>query len=237
GRDGDIHFGMWSKGVLPMISQLPDSWPIAVGLALAKQREGAGGVVLAFCGDGATSTGTWHESVNLAAVWQVPAVLIVENNQYAYSTPNALQFRVLTLAERAAAYGIPGRRVDGNDVAAVHAEVARAVAAARAGGGPTLIEALTMRMDGHAIHDPARYVPRELLEHWRRRDPIELFAARLEVAGLLAAGALEELRRVAEGEAEEAYEIAAASSEPSAADLERGVFAAPPQLPATRPAH
>ncbi len=237
GRDGDVHFGVWQKGVLPMISQLPDSWPIAVGLALAKQREGTGGVVLAFCGDGATSTGTWHESVNLASVWQVPVVLIVENNQYAYSTPNSLQFRVASLAERAAAYGIPGVRVDGNDVAAVYEVVGRAVAAARAGAGPTLIEAVTMRMDGHAIHDPAQYVPRELLEHWRRRDPIELFAARLEGAGLLHAGALEDLRRRAEAEVERAYEVAQTAPEPDPATLEDGVFAAPPPRPATGPAH
>jgi TPP-dependent pyruvate/acetoin dehydrogenase alpha subunit len=237
GRDGDVHFGVWSKGVLPMISQLPDSWPIAVGLALAKQREGAGGVVIAFCGDGATSTGTWHESVNLASVWQVPVVLIVENNQYAYSTPNALQFRTATIAERAAGYGIPGWRVDGNDVSAVHEQVARAVAAARAGAGPTLIEAVTMRMDGHAIHDAAQYVPRELLEHWRRRDPIELFAARLSAAGLLAGGALDELRRAAEQETDQAYEVALASPEPDVAGLETGVFAAPPAPAATRPSH
>lgn len=237
GRDGDVHFGAWSKGVLPMISHLPDSWPIAVGLAMAKQREGAGGVVIAFCGDGATSTGTWHESVNLASVWQVPIVLIVENNQYAYSTPNSLQFRVAALAERAPGYGIPGWRVDGNDVVAVHEVVERAVAAARAGGGPSLIEAVTMRMDGHAIHDPAQYVPRELLEHWRRRDPIELFAARLVAAGLLAPDELDGLRRAADREADQAYELAQVSPEPSADSLETGVFANPPLPPSTRPAH
>ncbi len=236
GRDGDVHFGVWQRGVLPMISHLPDSWPIAVGLALAKQREGAGGVVVAFCGDGATSAGAWHESVNLASVWQVPIVLIVENNQYAYSTPNALQFRVATLAERAAGYGIPGWRVDGNDVAAVHDIVARAVAGARSGGGPTLIEAVTMRMDGHAIHDPAQYVPRELLEHWRRRDPIELFAARLAQAGLLLGDALDAMRRSAERAADEAYELALVSPEPDVSSLERGVYAAAPGRPATRPA-
>jgi TPP-dependent pyruvate/acetoin dehydrogenase alpha subunit len=237
GRDGDVHFGVWSKGVLPMISHLPDSWPIAVGLALAKQREGTGGVVLAFCGDGATSTGTWHESVNFASVWQVPIVFVVENNQYAYSTPNALQFRVATLAERAVAYGIPGLRVDGNDVVAVHEVVGEAVAAARAGAGPTLVEAVTMRMDGHAIHDPARYVPRELLEHWRRRDPIELFARRLASAGVLAPAGLDEMRRVAEREVDDAYELAQLSPDPDPAQLEQGVYAAPPVPPATRPAH
>jgi TPP-dependent pyruvate/acetoin dehydrogenase alpha subunit len=237
GRDGDVHFGVWQRGVLPMISHLPDSWPIAVGLALAKQREGSGGVVLAFCGDGATSAGAWHESVNLASVWQVPMVLVVENNQYAYSTPNAMQFRVATLAERASGYGIPGWRVDGNDVSAVHDAVARAVAAARGGGGPTLIEAVTMRMDGHAIHDPAQYVPRELLEHWRRRDPIDLFAARLREDGLLDSGALDAIRRQAEREVDEAYELALVSPEPDPASLETGVYAAPPPPSSTHPAH
>jgi len=235
GRDGDVHFGMWSKGVLPMISHLPDSWPIAVGLALAKQREGAGGVVVAFCGDGATSTGTWHESVNLASVWQVPLVLIVENNQYAYSTPNQLEFRVASLAERAPGYGIPGWRVDGNDVVEVHEHVGRAVAAARSGRGPTLIEAVTMRMDGHAIHDPAQYVPPELLEHWRRRDPIQLFALRLHEAGLLPPGGELELRRACDAEVERAYQEALAAPEPDPSSLLEGVFAAPPPAPRTRP--
>lgn len=236
GRDGDVHFGVWSKGVLPMISHLPDSWPIALGLALAKQREGAGGIVLAFCGDGATSTGTWHETVNAASVWQVPLVLVVENNQYAYSTPNSLQFHVATLAERAAGYGIPGWRVDGNDVVAVHDCVGRAVAAARGGAGPVLIEAVTMRMDGHAIHDPAGYVPRELLEHWRRRDPIELFAKRLVDAGVLAGDGLDGLRGAADAEVEQAYQAALAAPEPDPASLEEGVFAGAPARPATRPA-
>ncbi len=236
GRDGDVHFGVWSRGVLPMISHLPDSWPVALGLALAKQRQGAGGVVLAFCGDGATSTGSWHETVNLAAVWQLPLVLIVENNQYAYSTPVSQQFRVASLADRAPGYGIPGARVDGNDVVAVQALVSEAIAAARRGGGPTMIEAVTMRMDGHAIHDQARYVPTELLDAWRQRDPIEGFAARLQAAGLLDGAALAALRDDAAERAERAYQTALEAPEPDPAALTEGVYANPAAPARTRPA-
>lgn len=141
-------------------------------------------VAMAFCGDGATSTGTWHESVNFAAVFDLPIVFIIENNQYAYSTPARRQYRVPHLVHRAAAYGIPGVRVDGNDVVAVHQAACDAMAAARAGHGPTLIEAVTMRIDGHAVHDAADYVPPDLIAKWKARDPIAAMRARLKETGV-----------------------------------------------------
>lgn len=176
GRDGDIHMGEWSRNVFPMVSHLPDSWPIAVGMGMAAQRTGDRSVILAFCGDGATSTGTWHEALNFASVFKAPTVFVVENNGYAYSTPTSSQFRVRSLSERGAAYAIPGKRVDGNDCREVYATVAEAVDRARNGEGPSLIEAVTMRLDGHAVHDEASYVPESLLREWRVRDPIRLLS-------------------------------------------------------------
>jgi TPP-dependent pyruvate/acetoin dehydrogenase alpha subunit len=184
GHDGDIHMGEWERGVFPMVSHLPDSWPVMCGVALARRLAHDDGVALAFCGDGATSTGTWHESVNFAAVFDLPLVLVVENNRYAYSTPTERQFRVRHLVDRAAAYGIEGIRVDGNDVDAVRDAAAWAVDRARRGEGPTLIEADTMRIDGHAVHDGADYVPADLVAEWRSKDPIDRTHERLVAAGV-----------------------------------------------------
>lgn len=153
--------GNGHRGVFPMVSHLPDSWPVAVGAALAFKLRNEPRVALAFCGDGATSSGTWHEAINLASVFEVPVVFVIENNQYAYSTPTERQSRVKSVADRAAAYGMPGKQIDGNDVVDIYVEVQEAAERARAGGGPSLIEAVTMRMDGHAIHDGAQYVPKD----------------------------------------------------------------------------
>jgi TPP-dependent pyruvate/acetoin dehydrogenase alpha subunit len=234
GRDGDIHMGVWHRGVFPMISHLPDSWPIALGLGLARMWDRSGGVVVAFCGDGATSTGAWHETMNAAGVWQTPTVFVVENNQYAYSTPTARQYAVASIADRASAYGMPGEVVDGNDVEAVHASVSEAVARARAGGGPSLIEAVTMRMDGHAVHDPADYVPVELLDQWRARDPIELQQRRLIERDGLAAAVIDDLWRDAQRHVEEAVAAALAAPDIDAASICEGVFANAPVPPRTR---
>jgi pyruvate dehydrogenase E1 component alpha subunit len=183
GRDGDVHMGDWSKGVFPMVSHLPDSWPVLGGVALGFQLDGSQRVAMGYAGDGAMSTGAWHEAVNFAAVFDLPVVYIVENNQYAYSTPLARQSKLTRLSDRAAGYGLPGVTVDGNDVAAVFDASTAAVDRARRGLGPTIIECVTMRMDGHAIHDSAPYVPEELLAHWRLLDPIDQLQRRLETSG------------------------------------------------------
>ena len=183
GRDSDVHMGEWHRGVFPMVSHLPDSWPIAAGIALAQKLRHQPRVTMTFCGDGATSTGTWHETVNFAAVQQVPIVFIVENNQYAYSTPTSAQYRCERIVDRAVGYGIPGEEVDGNDVVAVHDVVQRAVDRARDGGGPSLVVADTMRMAGHAFHDAADYVPDGMLEAWAAKDPVDRCADRLRRLG------------------------------------------------------
>jgi TPP-dependent pyruvate/acetoin dehydrogenase alpha subunit len=224
GRDGDIHFAEWSHNNFPMVSHLPDTMAVAVGVGMASRLREEGVVSVAFCGEGATSAGTWHEAINLAAVFQVPTVFVVENNQYAYSTPADRQYRARALVDRGPGYGIPAVSVDGNDVLAVHGAMTQAVEHARSGGGPTLVEALTMRMDGHAVHDDAAYVPRELLETWRRRDPIERIADDLRGRGV-AEMRLQADWSAAREEVSAAVDRAWAAPDPTGEDVTEGLFA------------
>ena len=179
GRDGTLHYGRPDLNILNPVSHIPDNYPVATGAAFAFKYRGTDGVAMAYCGDGSTGSGDFHEALNIAAVQALPCIFIVENNQYAYSTPLALTSVSRDIATKAVAYGMPGERVDGIDLFAVHEATARAVARARAGEGPSLIETVTMRMHGHAEHDPADYVPREMMEEWARRDPVEECASRL----------------------------------------------------------
>lgn len=175
GRDGQLHIGDMHHGIVPMISMLGESLPVACGVALAAKIRKHPSVVLASCGDGATSMGAFHEAVNLASVQKLPLVFLLENNGYAYSTPNDKQFTVQRLSERAAAYAIPGVSVDGNDVLAVFTAVQEAVEHARDGLGPSLVECRTFRVRGHSEADKGDYVPPELREEWLSRDPILRF--------------------------------------------------------------
>ncbi len=171
GRDGNVHFGERQLGCVGMVSMLPDMMLVATGMAMAFRLRGERRCALTWVGDGATSRGDFHEALNWAAVQRLPVVFVLENNQYAYSTPTDRQFAVDPV-QRASAYGFPGVVVDGNDVEAVFEVTRQARERALAGEGPTLIEAVTMRMHGHAAHDDMRYVPEALLAHWRERDPI-----------------------------------------------------------------
>src|SRR6266699_2101728 len=182
GRDGTLHYGRLDLNIINPVSHIPNNYPVATGAAFALKYRGTDGVAMAYCGDGSTSRGDFHEALNIAAVLDLPCVFIVENNQFAYSTPLRLQSRT-DFASKAAAYGIPGEKVDGTDVVAVYEVTSRAVARARAGDGPSLIECVTMRMHGHAEHDPADYVPPEMFEEWGKKDPVELFAAKLRELG------------------------------------------------------
>ena len=184
GKDANTHFGDLKRGLVAPISMLGAVIPVMAGIALAGKMQGKDLVAMTYIGDGGTSTGDFHEGLNLASVLQVPFVLIVENNGWAYSTPTSRQMRVKDIAVRAAAYGIPGVVVDGNDVLAVYEATKRAVERARAGGGPTLIEAKTFRMKGHAEHDDAGYVPKHLFDEWKQKDPIERFERHLLGRGL-----------------------------------------------------
>jgi TPP-dependent pyruvate/acetoin dehydrogenase alpha subunit len=176
GKDGTSHFGdLKLRHVISPISMLGDLIPVMTGIAMAGRYLGQKIVTMTWIGDGGTSTGVFHEGLNLAAVQKAPLVLIVENNQWAYSTPVAKQAALVDLADRAKAYRVRSAIVDGNDVVAVERTTREAVEAAREGNGPVLIEAKTMRMRGHAQHDAAEYVPKKLFEEWKQRDPLERY--------------------------------------------------------------
>jgi TPP-dependent pyruvate/acetoin dehydrogenase alpha subunit len=176
GKDGTSHFGdLKSRHVISPISMLGDLIPVMTGIAMAGRYLGQKIVTMTWIGDGGTSTGVFHEGLNLAAVQKAPLVLIVENNQWAYSTPVAKQAALVDLADRAKAYGVRSAIVDGNDVVAVERTTREAVEDARAGNGPVLIEAKTMRMRGHAQHDAAEYVPKKLFDEWKQRDPLDRY--------------------------------------------------------------
>jgi pyruvate dehydrogenase E1 component alpha subunit/2-oxoisovalerate dehydrogenase E1 component alpha subunit len=185
GRDGNTHFGDLSRRIVAPISHLGAVIPVMAGIAFAAKRRGENAVALTYIGDGGTSTGDFHEGMNLAAVLDLPLVLIVENNGYAYSTPTNRQTRTPDLIVKADAYGIPGEIVDGNDVLAVYDATKRALNLARSGNGPVMLEMKTFRMKGHAEHDDAKYVPPDLFEEWRRKDPILRYDRLLESEGIL----------------------------------------------------
>src|SRR6201998_4315148 len=176
GKDGTSHFGdLENLHIVSPISMLGDLIPVMTGVAMAGRYLGQKIVAMTWIGDGGSSTGVFHEGLNFAATQKAPFVLILENNQWAYSTPVKRQVPIENLADRAKAYGITSYVVDGNDVVAVYQTTKEAVDRARAGEGPILIEAKSMRMRGHAQHDPAEYVPKDMFEHYKQRDPIDLY--------------------------------------------------------------
>ncbi|MGH2871677.1 MAG: thiamine pyrophosphate-dependent dehydrogenase E1 component subunit alpha [Solirubrobacteraceae bacterium] len=178
GRDGNVHFGDRTLGCVGMVSMLPDMMLVATGMAMAFKLRGERRCALTWFGDGSTSRGDFHEAMNWAGVQRLPVVFVLENNQYAYSTPIDKQFAVDPV-KRADAYGLTGVTVDGNDAEAMFEATREARERAISGDGPTLIEAVTMRMHGHAAHDDMKYVPIEQVQEWRRRDPIERQEQRL----------------------------------------------------------
>jgi 2-oxoisovalerate dehydrogenase E1 component len=185
GRDRTFHFGTLDHHVVGMISHLGAMAPVADGLALAARLRGEDRVAAVLVGDGATSEGDVHEAMNLAAVWRLGVLFVIENNQWGLSTPVSEQYACADLADRAAGYGMPGRIVDGNDVVAVRDAVAWAAERARAGKGPSLLECKTFRMRGHEEASGTDYVPAEQLAAWVARDPIGRFEARLDDSGLM----------------------------------------------------
>ena len=225
GRDGTLHYGRLDLNIYNLPSHIPDNYPVALGFAFAFQYRDQDGVSLAYCGDGSTSEGNFHESLNIAAVMKLPAIFVVENNQFAYSTPVRLQSAVKEYAVKAQAYGMPGVTVDGTDVMAVYDATSEAVARARAGEGPSLIEGVTMRMHGHAEHDPADYVPQEMLEEWQKRDPVALFENVLLEHGIIDEETASKTREAARQKAIEARKKALADPLPDPATVEQGIYA------------
>ena len=225
GRDGNVHFGDRTTGCVGMVSMLPDMMLVATGLAMAFKMRGEQRVAMTWFGDGSTSRGDFHEAMNWAGVQQLPVIFILENNQYAYSTPLDQQFAVDPV-ERAAAYGFPGVKVDGNDVEATFEVVRVARERALAGEGPTMIEAVTMRMHGHAAHDDMKYVPREQVEEWQAKDPIDRQVRRVEALGVDVAA----LRADVKAEIEAAVEAALEMPMPEGDTATDRVFADEPAL-------
>jgi len=188
GKDGTSHFGdLKNLHIVSPISMLGDLIPVMTGVAMAGRYLGQNVVALTWIGDGGTSTGAFHEGLNLAAQQRASLILVIENNQWAYSTPVGRQVPITDLADRAKAYGCQAFIVDGNDVEAVFSTAREAVRLCRAGEGPIVIEAKTMRMRGHAQHDAAEYVPKEMFDYWKQRDPIDTYEKRLTDAGVLTA--------------------------------------------------
>jgi TPP-dependent pyruvate/acetoin dehydrogenase alpha subunit len=225
GRDGQLHIGDMHHGVVPMISLLGESLPVACGVALTMKMRRRSTVVLASCGDGATSTGAFHEALNFASVQKLPIAFVIENNGYAYSTPNQKQFAVEHLSERALAYGIPGESVDGNDVLAVMEVVGRAVEHARSGRGPALVECKTFRVRGHSEADKADYVPAELRTEWLARDPLKRFEEYLSARRVLTAARKAEIEARVKAVVDDAVAFAESSPPPDPATVADYVFA------------
>src|SRR6201996_1093768 len=219
GRDGNVHFGDRQLGCVGMVSMLPDMMLVATGMAMAFKLRGEPRCALTWFGDGSTSRGDFHEAMNWAGVQKLPVVFVLENNQYAYSTPLDKQFAVDPV-QRATAYGFTGVTVDGNDCEAMFDATREARSRALEGHGPTLIEAVTMRMHGHAAHDDMKYVPKEQVEEWRQRDPIDRQEARLRERGV----DIVALRPEITAEIAAATEEAQSSPMPDPATAVDGVF-------------
>src|SRR5213595_3640458 len=219
GRDGNVHMADANLGLIAMVSHLPAMLPVGVGCALAFRIREEKRVAVAWFGEGASARGDAHEGMNFAGVRQLPVVFVCDNNQWAYSTPTHLEYAVEHLADRAQAYGFEGVVVDGTDVLAVYHEAKRAIEKARDGGGPTLIECLTLRMEGHAVHDDAFYVPKELFERWAEHDPIERYRRWLHEHAELTDEEEDEIKLGVKKHLNEALQKAEASPLPDPATL------------------
>ena len=236
GKDGTSHFGDLEKlHIVSPISMLGDLIPVMTGVAMAGRYLGQKIVAMTWIGDGGSSTGVFHEGLNFAAVQKAPFVLVLENNQWAYSTPVKHQVRLKDLADRAKAYGIASYIVDGNDVVDVYTTAREAVERARSGEGPILIEAKTMRMRGHAQHDPADYVPKQMFEYWKQRDPIERYEESLMAAKLLDAKGKQEIESRIETLLEREREYAENSPLPPPELAAQGIYCTGPECHNIRP--
>ena len=224
GRDNTLHIGDVKRGVIPIISHLGDTCPVACGVALVLKQRQKGNVALVHFGEGTTSRGDVHEAMNMAAVMKLPVVFICNNNAYAYSTPTDKQYAVKDLAQRGTAYGMPGVKVDGNDVMAVHSVVGEAIQLARSGNGPTFVECKTFRMTGHSAHDAAEYVPENLFAQWKKKDPIVRLEKVLLEEGILDDEKISHLDNEVKKQVDDAIAYAEASPFPEGGAVHEGVY-------------
>ncbi|MCF7973016.1 MAG: thiamine pyrophosphate-dependent dehydrogenase E1 component subunit alpha [Phycisphaerae bacterium] len=224
GRDGNVHYGRLDHGVYTMISHLGSMISVVAGGVMAKRRQGKDTVGVAFVGDGATSTGDFHEALNFAAVFDIPLLVIIENNHYAYSTPTSHQYRCHRLADRAVGYGIDGYSADGNNPAEIYITVRDILNDIRANPRPALLEADTMRMRGHGEHDDFKYVPETLLQVYRRRDPIRMGIRGMQAAKLITDDQIEAMELEIADEIDRSARQALSEEEPLADTLTQGVY-------------
>ena len=224
GRDGNMHMGCARRHLLPIISSIGASIPVANGIALAMKYRGEPNVVFNYWGDGATSRGDWHEGLNFATVQKLPIVYLCNNNLYAYSTPLEKQMVVKNVADRASAYAMPAEIVDGNDVFAIFDATRRAVAHARNGLGPYLIECKTFRVSGHSAHDAADYVPQHVREEWSKKDPILRLQKDMVERGWATEQDFRQVRQGVLEEIDDAVNWALEQPFPDPATLEEGVY-------------
>jgi acetoin:2,6-dichlorophenolindophenol oxidoreductase subunit alpha len=214
GRGGSMHVASRSIRNLGANGIVGGGLAIGDGAALAIKQRGGSEVVVAFCSDGSSANGIWHESMNLAAIWDLPVIFVLENNQYAVSTPIRDSARVDHLSMRAAGYGMPGITVDGNDAAVVYGAMQEPIRRARCGDGPTLVECMTYRHGGHHVNDPGLYLPADELKRWKDHDPLIVLRERLAHAGV-AESAITAIDERVEKIMDEAVEFAESSPNPS----------------------
>ncbi len=226
GKGGSMHVGDADSGMLPAIAIVGGGIPLAAGYALAFKYRETGGIVGCFFGDGATNIGSFHEAVNISAIWDLPVVFICENNKYGASTAIEKVTRVARLSDRAAAYGIPGKTIDGNDVEAVYSAMREAGDYARNGAGPTFLELETYRFAGHSRSDPGHYRGKDEVAYWKVRDPLVRYEAFLIESEILSPEAVAEMKASVEKELDAAVAFAEASPSPRPEDCLNDVYAA-----------
>jgi TPP-dependent pyruvate/acetoin dehydrogenase alpha subunit len=224
-KGGSMHLCDFEVGFPPSIAIVAAAVPVASGMGLAFKMKRTDQVVACFFGDGATNEGAWHEGLNVAAIWKLPVIFVCENNVYAASTRTSTMMPVKNVVDRASAYGIPGMIVDGNDVLAVHNVVHEAVARARNGLGPSLIECLTYRHSGHSRGDPAPYRPKQEVEDWLKKDPIVRFKKKLAELNILTEDQAEQIEKSVLSDIDEAVSFAEKSPSPNPEEALQDVFA------------
>jgi TPP-dependent pyruvate/acetoin dehydrogenase alpha subunit len=224
GKGGSMHVGNMEKGMLPGIAIVAGGIPLAVGMALAFKMQKKPTVVACFFGDGAVAEGAFHEGVNMAALWKLPAIFVCENNLYGASTHISKVMKNTRISDRAAGYGFRGQTVDGNDVLAVYEASRQAAADCRAGNGPVLLELMTYRRTGHSRRDPCHYQPADERDAWFSRDPIQRFSSWLTQQAEISAADFEEIAARIQVQIDKAVENAKQAPLPTVNDLRKGVF-------------
>jgi pyruvate dehydrogenase E1 component alpha subunit len=225
GKGGSMHIASFALGILGANGIVGGGIPIANGAGVSAQLRGTDQVTVCFFGDGASSQGGFHESLNLASVWELPVIFVCSNNLYADTTPIRMQTKVDKISRRAQGYAMPGFSVDGNDVLEVYEVVGQAVERARQGGGPTLIECLTYRWFGHSCHDPAVYRTKEEVAEWKKKDPVARFKAVLLEKGMVTEQECQQVDSECEAAIDSAIEFATNSPKPDITEAVQDVYA------------